>query len=82
MNETIFSAPFTVEIPPMTVTKDRIPQGWKTLVKYINDSRPSLDGGPEIKNINQIEWCTPGSSLEEVIEIDGVCYLNVLIQYN
>jgi len=46
---------------------DRIPKGWQTLVKHIKD------------NNVKVEWCTPGSCLEEVHTIDGICYMDVMI---
>jgi len=52
---------------PFTDPFERIPQGWQTLVKYIKDN-----------NI-KVEWCTPGSCLEEVTTLDGVCYMDVMI---
>lgn len=52
---------------PFAAPFERIPQGWQTLVKYIKDN-----------NI-KAEWCQPGSCLEEVIEIDGVCCMDLLI---
>lgn len=59
---------------------ERIPRGWQTLVKYIKESRPSLDGGPEGGNLyNNIEWYTPGSCLEDVIEIDGVFCMDEIV---
>jgi hypothetical protein len=45
----------------------RIPKGLQTLVKYIKQH-----------NIN-VEWCTPGSCLEEVVEIEGICCMDVII---
>jgi AraC family transcriptional regulator len=59
---------------------DRIPRGWQTLVKYIQDSRPSLDGGHVGGNPNNDINCNaPGSCLEEVQIIDGVCCMDVMI---
>ena len=52
---------------PFTAPFERIPQGWQTLVKYIKDN-----------NI-KVEWCKPGSCLEEVKEIDSVCYMDLLV---
>lgn len=53
---------------PFAAPFERIPQGWQTLVKHIKDN-----------NI-KVEWCSHGSCLEEVIEIDGVCFMDLMIQ--
>ncbi len=52
---------------PFAAPFDRIPQGWQTLVKYIKDN-----------NI-KVEWCKPGSCLEEVKTLDDVCCMELMI---
>jgi AraC family transcriptional regulator len=47
---------------------ERIGSGWKALVEHIK------------QNNIPVEWCSPGSCLEEVVSIEGNCYMNVMVK--
>jgi effector-binding domain-containing protein len=47
---------------------DRITKGWKALVEYVKENKIQPD------------WCSIGGCLEEVIEIDGVTFMDILIR--
>ncbi len=53
---------------PFAAPFERIPEGWNALVKHIQ------------ANNLKVEWCSFASCLEEVITIDGTCYMDVMIR--
>lgn len=53
---------------PFAAPFERIPEGWHTLVKHI-----------KAHNL-KVEWCSFASCLEEVITLDGKCYMDVMIR--
>ncbi len=53
---------------PFAAPFERIPEGWHALVKHI-----------KTHNL-KVEWCSFASCLEEVITLDGKCYMDVMIR--
>ena len=55
-------------------------KGWQELDKLTTSNASAIP----LKNGNQnpqTNWCTPDSCLEEVIDINGVCCMDVLITH-
>jgi len=53
---------------PFAAAFARIPAGWHALVKHIK------------ANNLKVEWCSFASCLEEVITLNGICYMDVMIR--